>query len=402
MRTLVFAAFTVALGVFAACATAPVDADPGPDNADGGSSGESGAGSSGEGGAGSSGEGGTPRDGAVSGDGASLPGARIPCGATFCRSDQKCEAGTCSFACSGTQVPGDYATLSAAVTALALTGLDATICYKPQLTNESVTITDPANHGKVLKIYGASADRSAVGSMAINPGFANVEVVGLNVQHGLTITGTKATLRALRVSITTTNAALWAQQQSGKVTDVTVDGCDITGLGTNGMAVRVDNTFSAPTSMTFVLTNSYLHGGAYGLYTAGSGNQLTLNVVNNTIDKETYGLHFGQGQGTVLYANNIISNHTNAAINIANAGAAASITHGHNALFGNANNYAGVASDGPGYVKADCNMDSATTVPQTKPGSPCRGVGDKAKAPAIDYWNAPRGAAVDLGAVQGP
>ena len=75
--------------------------------------------------------------------------------------------------------------------------------------------------------------------------------------------------------------------------------------------------------------------------------------------------------------------------------------HGNNALWGNTNNYSGAAVDGNAYVKADCMLDMATGAPEPKAGSPCRGAADATKAPASDFWNAPRGGAADIGAVDG-
>ena len=78
------------------------------------------------------------------------------------------------------------------------------------------------------------------------------------------------------------------------------------------------------------------------------------------------------------------------------------VTHSNNALFGNTTNYSGVAVAGAAYVTADCQLDTSAGVPQTKAGSPCRGVGKVEGAPPVDYWNASRGPKIDLGAVQGP
>ena len=283
-----------------------------------------------------------------------------------------------------------------AVAALAATGNDATICVKAQVASESVTVADGANHGKNLKIIGVSSDKSTLSSLTINGGFANVDVLGLGVQTGTTITGAKVTMRGVKLASTGSTPALYVRQVSSLTTNVVCDGCDIGG-GTSGQSVQVDNSYSTPTGLA--ITNSYIHGGYYGVYVYGSGSQLTLSLVNDTIDRAQVGLYVGSAVGQITVVNDILSNHTQYALYLPTG---LTVTHGHNALFGNTNNYSGAAVDGTGYVKTDCMLDpSATGIPQTKPGSPCRGAADATKAPATDFWNAPRGTAIDIGAVQG-
>ncbi len=368
--------------------------DTGASSSSGASSGGASSGGASSGGASS---GGASSGGASSSSGGSSSGGpRIACGGTFCRSDQACTAGVCTFPCAGASVPGDYATVSAAVAALAATGADATICVKAQVASESVTVADGANHGKNLKIIGVSSDKSTISTLAINGGFANVDVLGLGVQQGATITGAKVTMRGVKLASTGSSPALWVRQVSSLTTNVTCDGCDIGG-GTSGQSVQIDNSYSTPTGLS--ITNSYIHGGTYGVYVYGSGSQLTLSLVNDTIDRAQIGLYVGSSVGQITFVNDILSNHTQYAVYLPSG---LTVAHGHNALFGNTNNYSGAAVDGAGYVKSDCMLDpSATGIPQTKPGSPCRGAADASKAPATDYWNAPRGAAIDIGAVQG-
>jgi hypothetical protein len=394
------AVFLVLALAGAACATAAgrdVGFDPGPggpgaDN-DGGSEGGS---SSSSGGASSSSSGGSSSgDGGASSSGGPAP--RVSCGGTFCRSDQQCIAGGCAFSCTGANVPGDYATLQSAVTALAAAGTDATICLKAQNTAESVSVSDPGNHGKSLKIIGVSGDKSVLGSVSVASGFSEVYLVGFGVTAGVNTAAQKVVLRGMKIS--STNYGVQARAlSSGPSSLVTIDGCDITG-GANYYDIYVDNTYSYP--FTVQVVNNYIHGGYYGLYAYGAGSQLNLSIINNTIDAAKYGLYLAPSASSsvITYTNNIISNNQQFAVHL-NTGLTA--THTNNALYGNVNNYSGNAVDGTGYVKLDCNMNITTPVPETKPGSPCRAVGDMAKAPAADYWNAPRQIAADIGAVQGP
>ncbi|MEO8878292.1 MAG: choice-of-anchor Q domain-containing protein, partial [Polyangiaceae bacterium] len=66
----------------------------------------------------------------------------------------------------------------------------------------------------------------------------------------------------------------------------------------------------------------------------------------------------------------------------------------------NANNYAGSAVDGAGYVKADVKLDTTQNPPGLSAGSPARGVADVAMSPATDFWGVARPGTPDIGAVQ--
>jgi hypothetical protein len=309
--------------------------------------------------------------------------------------------GACNFDCTGTKVPGDYATISAAVTALAATGNDVTICLGAIQAGESVTVSDPGAHNKSIKIIGTAPLLTTLGTVSVSAGFSEVTLMGFGTSQSASIQGAaKVTLRALKLQ-SPSSAALTVRGASTAVaSSVVIDGCDIGNSTTSGYGLYVDNSYTAPFNVA--VTNSYIHGGIYGVYAYGTtGTQFTLSLVNNTIDKASTGIYIATPATSVLnYANNIISNAMTSGITIQTA--ITSVTHSNNALFGNTANYAGTAVDGMAYVKTDCQLDMSTGVPQTKAGSPCRGAGKAMGAPPVDYWNAPRGAAIDIGAVQGP
>lgn len=341
-------------------------------------------------------EGGPGEGGGEGGGGA----ARIACGPTFCRSDQKCVSNACTYDCTGTKVPGDYATITSAVTALAATGNDATVCLGAIQAGEAVSITDPGAHNKTLKIIATAPLLTTLGSVSVAAGFSEVTLVGFGTSSTMNIQGAaKVTLRGLKLS-SASSAALQLRSSSATTPAlVVVDGCDIGATGTSGYGVYVDNSLASPFNVS--ITNSYIHGGTYGVYLAGTNASLGLAVLNNTIDKAQYGIYLsGAPTAVVTYVNNIVSNSTMVGVTV--AANMTGVSHSNNALFGNTSNYSASAVEGLNYVKTDCQLDTATGVPQTKPGSPCRGAGKSEGAPAADFWNVSRGSKIDLGAVQGP
>lgn len=374
-------------------ATDPSGTEGGGNGADGGNGNGNGNGN-GKGEDGGGGEGGADAGGDANGPGPG-PGPRVSCGGSFCRSDQACTAGVCTFPCTGVSVPGDYASIGAAVAALATTGNDATICVKAQQTAESFNVFDSANHNKKLTIIGVSAERSVIASMYVSSGWGDVSIVGLGFTDTMDVRSpSKVTLRALRFDGAANPLSL--RPPTGANANYVVEGCKIT--ATNA-GLMLNASSAAPTTVT--LLNNVFQGGNYGFHETHGGTQFTLSLVNNTFLGNKYAIDLSTPTpANIAVFNNIVANATNWGMNVASG---ATYTHGNNAFFGNLTNYNGVAVDGPGYVKTDCLMDTAATgIPETKPGSPCRGAGDTTKAPTTDFWNAARGASVDIGAVQGP
>jgi hypothetical protein len=350
---------------------------------------------------GSTGEGGPLADGGGEGGGeGGVGGPRIACGPTFCRSDQKCVSNACTYDCTGTKVPGDYATITSAVTALGAAGNDVTICLGAIQAGESVSISSAATTPKALKIIATAPLLTTLGSVSVGAGFSEVTLVGFGTSATVNVTGAnKVTLRGLKLS--TASSAALQLSGSGLATPsaIIVDGCDIGSTGASAYNVYVNNAQTAPFDVS--ITNSYIHGGTYGVYLSGSNPSLKLKILNNTIDKTQYAINLtGAPTAVVSYVNNIISNSTMVGVTVATG--MTGVTHSNNALFGNTTNYAGIAVEGTDYIKVDCQLDMATGVPQTKTGSPCRGVGKADGAPPTDYWNASRAGKIDLGAVQGP
>lgn len=359
--------------------------------------GEGGA-ANGEGGGGKGGGGGGSQGGGEGGAGADGGGggsAAVPCGTTFCRADQTCSGNVCqAAACAGPSVPGDYATIAAAITALSNAGTDVTICLKAQTYPSSTfTISDSGNHQKNFKLVGVSADATIIqGAVTLGTGFATATISGVtidgqnsyalqasNVQTAFTLTGSR-----LRGSSTTSLYNFGT---------ITFDGVDVQPSQNSGYAIEV-SAQNASNASHFILKNSYVHDAAYCVY---ASSVQTVDVVNNTLLNCQNGI-YGSGGGALNYWNNVIAKNTANGVNIQSP---VTVTHGNNALWGNMTNYAGLAVAGTGYVTSDCNLDTHSP-PILGAGSPCKHAGDTMHAPTVDYYDVTRNAPVDIGAVETP
>ena len=356
--------------------------------------------------AGAGGEGGPGGGEGGAGDGeAGAVQERIACGPGFCRSDEKCVASACTYDCTGTKVPGDYATISSAITALAAAGSDVTICLGAIQAGETVSISDPAAHMKKLSITAIAPLQTTLGSVSVGTGFSEVTLVGFGTSSTVTVSGApKVTMRGLKMSSPSSYAVQLSNASTATGSSVVIDGCDIsttTATSTTGYGVYVASSYATPFAVA--IQNSYIHNAAYGIYTYAYAGTLELTVANNTIDKASNGIYVygstGTGSAAVKYFNNIISNSTMTAVTV--SGTTTALTHSNNALFGNTTNYGGTAVEGTAYVKTACDFDTSSGVPEPKAGSPCKGAGKSDGAPPLDYWNALRPTAIDLGAVQG-
>lgn len=326
---------------------------------------------------------GAPTDGA--GDVVAPPQTKILCGSIFCRADQQCQNSTCVTACTGSKVPGDYATVQAAVTALATAQMDATICLAPQTYAESVTVS--ASPNKLLTIIGPSGAKLT--GLAITGSYGKVTLKGISVTT-LTVNG-PSPIEATGIHADTFQAS------TAQVGAVTIDGCD---LGASGQSygLYVYRTAGSQ-ALTVTAQNTWFHGATYGAYVNVVTNALlTVNLLNDTFTASTRGLYSAStGTVTLTYLNSIFSGLTVTGITITGGH---TLTHSNNLLFGNTANYAGTAVDGAGYVKTDPLLDTATP-PELKQGSPARGAADVAKAPLKDYWAVTRGSSADIGAIEG-
>lgn len=334
-------------------------------------------------------------DGAVLADGAVVPTNRVSCGGTFCRGDQACVSGRCEFSCTGTQVPGDYATLANAVSALNPTG--GTICLKAGTFSENVSIT--GNPGKTLTIVGLNAATTKVSSITVGTGYDTVTIRGIDTSlraQGGNSNGQQAKLEAIAIA-----GEVYAQS-NGPNQHIIIDGANLGGTAASpksyGLYVYPGSGGGSP---KVTLTNSYIHDTNAGVYIYNYYGTSEVSVVNSTFVSNEIGINVvGGGRPlTLTYSNNIFLNQRSFAVALAQA--VQNLVHENNLLFGNQNNYSGTAADGAGYLKVDPMLDTGAP-PEPRQGSPARRSSLASRAPAVDFYGIARGASSDRGCVQSP
>jgi hypothetical protein len=318
-------------------------------------------------------------DGQSHADGSVPLSAKIACGTGWCRADQKCMSSVCTMPCIGTNVPGDYATVTAAISALGNT--DATICLSGQSYSESPSAS---GSGKTLTIIGPNNAR--LNSLTVSGSYSKVYLKGFEV-------GTLSISSPAPVDVTAMKLNQLYVQGSGS-TSVVVDGCNIEAMSSYG--VQVYRSY-ATSPGTVTIQNSWIHGAiSYGVYLSAYQSQTTtVSLLNDTIEHNGTGIYASNSAINLTYANDIIANNTQTGVYLTSVSA----THSNNLLWGNQTNYSGSAVDGPGYVKADPMLDDESP-PTPKKGSPVHGAGDMSKMPTKDFWASSRIGA-DIGAVQG-
>jgi hypothetical protein len=312
------------------------------------------------------------------------------CGTQRCQSGQTCVKDRCVFPCTGTLVPGDYATIQQAVTALA--GTDATICLAAQSYTETVSVSASGKTPKSLTIIGASAAVTSVNELDVAPGFSSVTLRGIRT-NVLELYAQTTNLDVFACTVGTISTITQAT--------VTIDASQLGAPGKYAMALQAYDQAGG----TVKVTNSYIHDTKEGIYVDGMGMKqgMSLSIVNDTFVNDGIALDVvwhsaGGGALALTVANDIFVGSSASAISIDES--LLGVVHENNLLFGNASNYAGTATDGPGYVKADPLFDGSTP-PAPKAGSPALGNANMSLAPATDYWGHLRNKTTpDIGAVE--
>lgn len=333
-------------------------------------------------------------DSAGTADAPVTPVTPVTCGATTCGLGETCEQGTCKAPpCVGATVPGDYATIEAAATALAATGNDATICLGTQTYDiGSTSLEDDGNHDKVLRIVGAGMDRSLItGRFNAYGGWGKVRFEGVQITNA---SGTAIHAQELEVEVVRSRLVAGIALSAYQVTNLLVDSSE---LVASSHAIYLYYVQPAGT-MTARVENSYLHGEGEGVYAnTANGAEIDLLVSGCTFQALYRGVHFGTNITATVASSIFTGNELGM-----EWPADSTVTKSHNALWGNTTNYAGVASDGEGYIKTDCMLVTGSPAPRLLGSSPCANAGSTTFTTAHDFYGVTRGSPPDIGAVEVP
>jgi hypothetical protein len=354
------------------------------------------------------------------GDAASEPGA---CGAGFCRGSQTCVSGSCVYTgCTGVQVPGDYATITGAVAALASAG--GTICLDGSSYPETVSVgTVGTQVNGPLTIQGASADAVTVAGLAIRGATHPLVLKGMTVTQQSFVSSAQSQTLAFEGCAFPGGLSAAAQAGALSLTASTVETI-FSAVGN----VTVDQSLiyeginyggtcgAASTSPPIVVRNSYVNGSFAGGVIETDAPECppsdtwpTVNVVllNDTFVANLDAIIAPANSSTVgiFGINNIFVGDTD-------GGTAIPVPTqiSNDLVFAYSAHYGPGESPQPNTIFADPQFDTATP-PGLLAGSPALGagvasytppaLGVELDAPTVDYWGRPRDPdQIDLGAVQ--
>lgn len=337
---------------------------------------------------------------------AAVPTEPVACGDTICRIDQTCVDGTCRFECpdGATNVPGDYDTIQAAFNALANVG--GVICIGPH-----VEVAPPYSIFAVyptadLTVIGSGTEATRiVGELDINDAGDNTrttplrfEMRGLAVEGGLELITHQPyhdefLLEDLRITGHVSSGddlAFYVGHNYGS--NIVLDGLDVYSPG--GIAVGLYPTSgSSPPAGTVTLRNSWIHDSESAVIVVDDYYGQAV-LANNTIARAYAGI-WGRGTNALTYVNNLFVECTVAQGAYLNYPG----VHHHNAYL--ASGATTPPLDATDLLLQSSDLSAATVPPSPTADSALRGAADPTFAPPLDYWANPRGAAPDIGAVQG-
>jgi hypothetical protein len=317
------------------------------------------------------------------------------CGGAICRTDQSCVQDACTFSCTGTTVPGEYASLQQALTALAAAGNDATVCLaEATYANDTgqVDIVDTGAHGKTLTIVGLSPDRSRLMRTNLQAGWGKVVLQGVGLEGSTAFDGIDIEAPGTEVDLIGCRITGATGVRVAQKSNLVIDGSEIT--TSNGDGVIASTTTDGPLSL--LIQNSYLHGASVR---ADGANGFSVNVqmFDNTLMNSTIGVALGD-QSTGFLVNNIFTGMSQYALSWHVDGSA---TVHHNDFWNNTITYAELATEGPNTLNVDCQLDQER-IPDLGPMSICRNSGHPGIGPTTDFYNRMRAPQPDLGAVDDP
>ncbi len=310
--------------------------------------------------------------------------------------------------CSGYAVPGDYATITAALAALENT--TATICVGAGAFSDSFTFDGTGS----VTVQGAGRGVTTLtGSPRIEPRGGSFTLQGMSIVGtvGVFDSASGTTEYEQRVylydlEIDSTTHGVWILRSDWSHIWVWMDGLDIdAGSGSSYGGVAMED-MNAQTSAGWqvVLYNVYVHDTATCVRADMDENETSaIYLEDSTLYNCGTGVlldSLASAADVSFYVNNtVLYGMTTVGIND-NSDSYGEIIGRYNALYGNATNYAGSATAGEAYVTSDPMLDFSYAPPRPEAGSPLIDAGGMWLGPTADYWGTPRSWPPDIGAIE--
>lgn len=373
---------------------------------------------------GTAGTGGTGGTGGSGGSaGAGTGGSGGACGTVNagqgCGPGSQCIGGSCVIPSAGAcdvHVPGDYATVQQAITALRAANQKATVCIADGTYSGNLSLDWGTAE---LTLVGSSPKRVVLDGSVSTPLFG--QSPALVRFRGVTITGGVQSYWSIALEDCIIRAqagtpavrVMQPDNYPGNANiEVDIDSCDIANAGvpavefdfggaTCPVALGADPLFAT-------VENDWIHDSAVGLAFNSSGcSSGGFQAVHNTLFDNTTGFSIDSSTPYVLgttFVANVIAHSTTGITSNRSATDVNNVVVDDmrdNALWSNTNNYGGLATPGAGYVTGDPKLGVGTP-PAPLAGSPLIGAGDPKLVPTLDFFGLPRNGRADIGAVEGP
>lgn len=305
--------------------------------------------------------------------------------------DQDCDGDTVPrIPCTGAPVPGAYATIQDAVTALQNVG--GTICVGEGTFTGDLLVE--AN--QPLEIVGVSREHTRISGVVDLDGTPTrlVRLAGMTLSEGVLVRDGLFALEDLTVRSSTAIAT-----QSSYNLTIAIDRCDLEGsisMSTSGGSyphLDLDVRNSVLSSSTHDALRVYSNHGLYGT--------CSVSIAGSTVIGQGAGSGvavLGTGTTGVTMRNNLI---TGFAVGTELGSATVVSNSGYNAYWDNGAAYGQYAVPLVGDVFADCHLDGLWP-PAPAPGSACidGGRGGAGLASDEDFWGRRRDTRPDIGAVE--
>jgi len=314
------------------------------------------------------------------------------CSGRRCLDGQSCGESGCELPCddpAALHVPGDYATLGAALDALWAAEAGGTVCLAPgDYGDQSIYAR------RLVTVVGGGPEQLRFGTIDVG---GPVAVRGFSAARigARGFEGASAQFTACRVTeevradVSTSIGAGWI--------DLAFAGCEIGGPGSGGVRVTVPPFAHAGAFLT--LESCWIHDSMEAGVRAGSseGEPMTVTIRNCTLTGNASGIEISGRTTAATVVNDVIVG-SGVAIELTET---VPVTYSHIALWNNTTRYAGIAGPPPGLVTDDPRLD-ASSPPAPMPGSALLGAADPSTATSADFYGVSRAGRADIGAVQGP